>query len=667
MNDETLRSLRRLLPAADNPSLNLGATIKPTWRTPATATVRVPRASDDASGQASATLPLPGDRTLPRVDQTWPLEGHTAHREGQQPAGYDILGELGRGGIGIVYRARQRTLKREVALKRLQSAEAPLRQAFLAESMVTGELEHPNIVPVYALCEEPHGELWLVMKRIGGRTLAQLIADVPAPRDPKQVDRLLDVLLDVADALRFAHSRGVLHRDVKPVNVMVGTFGEVMLLDWGIAACFTDDAAAATSVPHVRDLDMISGTPLYMPPEMAEGRGTDCGPWTDVYLLGATLYEVITGTPPHRGSSLFDVLSDTSHGVRLTFPKDVPVELQQICRKATAHDPALRYQDVESFQADLRDYLENRESRALAALAEEGLERWRHESATGIDDATRPQMYRAISEVISSFQHACVLWPGNDAARAGEIEARHAWAGAALDNGDLGVASTAIDGVKDDRADALRRRIEAVGHDRRRTLRFARALGTGLIGAQFLLVAGLGVFGWLELRSFTQQEILEELRRLAPAAAAALEMVDEVNPESLDRVADALGAQSEFRLALLDVDGTLVADSDSEPGGPQPSPRSWTEVAAVLGGAAEAWSERLTDDGGAVLSLATRWQHVNGTDGVLVLTLPRNTLDGSLHTILVGGLLALVISFLIWSFLIRRVTRRLSLALSRVL
>jgi hypothetical protein len=275
-------------------------------------------------------------------------------------------------------------------------------------------------------------------------------------------------------------------------------------------------------------------------------------------------------------------------------------------------------------------------------------------------------MYRAISEVISSFQHACVLWPGNDAARGGEIVARRAWAEAALDNGDLGVAMTAIEGVRDATADALRSRIQTVGEERRRTLRFARWLGAGLIVAQLVLVAGLGVFGWLELRGFTRGEILEELRRLAPAASAALRMVDEVNPENLDQVADALGTQSEFRLVLLDVDGTVIADSETEPGQTPPSAGSWSEVRGVLGGSAEAWSERETERGD-VLALATRWQHVDGTAGVLVLTLPRNTLDGSLHTILVAGLAALVVAFLIWSFLIRRVTRRLSVALSRVL
>jgi serine/threonine protein kinase len=662
MNDATLQSLRRRIEAIDDPALNLGATIKPTIRSARSSTVRLPRAGEEVLGDL--TLPAGVTTTLRHGDARQRGAGDISPR---QPAGYDILGELGRGGIGIVYRARQQTLGREVALKRLQATDAPLRQAFLAESRVTGELEHPNIVPVYALCEEQPGDLWLVMKRIGGTTLAQLIRDARRAPDPQEIDRLLGVMLDVCDAARFAHSRGVLHRDIKPVNVMVGTFGEVMLLDWGIAARFTDDAAAAAEIPHVRDVDMIAGTPLYMPPEMAEARGEDCGPWTDVYLLGATLYEIITGRPPHHGNSLFDVISDATRGARLTFAADVPPELQQICRRALAHDPSSRYQDVDSLQRDLRDYLEHRQSRALAALADDGLTRWRNDAAAGIDEAKRPQMYRAISEVISSFQHACVLWPGNDAARAGEIVARRQWAEAALANGDLGVALTAIEGMTDPEATAVRVRVEAVSEDRRRTLRFARWLGAALIGAQFVLVVGLGVFAWLELRSFTRAEILEELRRLAPAAAAALEMVDEVNPASLDRVAEALDRESDFHVALVDVAGRVVADSESDAVTPPSAAPSWSEVAAVLAGAPEASSERVDERGREVLALARRWQHADGTDGVLVLTLPRETLDGSLHTILVSGLGALVVSFLIWSFVIRRVTRRLAVALSRVL
>jgi serine/threonine protein kinase len=627
-----------------SPALNLGATLKPR-----------PRPASPAGGTVTPT------DTLVRQSPTRDDAGALVPGSANQPAGYDILGELGRGGMGIVYRARQHALQREVAVKRLQSDDEFLRQLFVTESMVTGELEHPNIVPVYALCDEAESGLWLVMKRIGGRTLSQLISEVPEPRDPRAIDRLIDVVLDVADALRFAHSRGVLHRDIKPVNIMVGSFGEVMLLDWGVAASFGDEAPAV--IPHVRDQDMIAGTPLYMPPEMAEGRGADCGPWTDVYLLGATLYEVITGRPHRRGDTLMEVLTT---GEALPFADTVPAELQEICRRALTRDTASRYPDVESFQKDLREYLENRQSRALSSRAEDGLARWRAMIAAGIDDQNRPRVYRTISEVISSFQHAALLWPDNTAARQGEVSARLAWANAALDGGDIGVAINAIEGVKEVEASEIRRRITVIRNARKRTLRFARWLGAGLISGQLVLVAGLAVFGWIELGRFTHAEILEELRRLAPAAAAALAMVDEVNRDRLDEVADALGRESELHLLLLEKDGGTLADSDSESAGNLAAAQSWPEVNDVRRGVAESWAEHLDPLGRDVLSLARPWKHVDGAEAVLVLSLPRDTLDGPLHAVLVAGLTALVLSFLIWSFVVLRVSRRLSGSLAKI-
>jgi len=630
-----------------SPSLDLGATLKPRRRL---------EPSPGSTLTPSGTL-APDSGTVVRARTSSDRDGVS------QPAGYDILGELGRGGMGVVYRARQRTLQREVAVKRLQSDDPLFRRAFVTESMVTGELEHPNIVPVYALCEEPDGGLWLVMKRIGGRTLAELIAELPKPRDIRAIDRLIDVVLDVADALRFAHSRGVLHRDIKPVNIMVGSFGEVMLLDWGIAAAFGDRTPRV--LPHVRDMDAIAGTPLYMPPEMAEGRGADCGPWTDVYLLGATLYEVITGRPPRRGNTLVDVLTSTAgDGAPLEFPGEVPVELQAICRRALAPDIGSRYPDVESFQKDLREYLEHRQSRTLSARAEEGLVRWRALIANGIDDTNRPRVYRTISEVISSFQHASLLWPGNTAARQGELAARLAWANAALDGGDIGVAINAIEGVRDVEAAEIRRRITTVRQARRRALLMARWLGAGLITGQLLLIIGLAVFGWVELRRFTHDEILEELRRLAPAAAAALAMVDEITPDRLDEVADALGRETDLHLLLLERDGTTLADSDTETNAEPISAQSWPEVIAVRSGSPEAWAEHASPSGETVLSIARPWRHVDGgAEAVLVLSLPRNTLDGPLHAVLVAGLTALSLSFLIWSFVVLRISRRLSVSL----
>src|ERR1043166_2404686 len=209
MNDKALATLLARSPALDplDDALNLGATLKPHLRLVPSETPRDARnAEPEATPAPDPTLYSPrGTKGLadPRPSSTMPRAGGP-DKPIATPAGYDILGELGRGGMGIVYRARQLTLRREVAVKRLQSdQDAMMRRAFLTESMVTGELEHPNIVPVYALCEEEEGGLWLVMKRIGGRTLAELIAEAPMPRDTKSIDRLLDVLLGVADALRF--------------------------------------------------------------------------------------------------------------------------------------------------------------------------------------------------------------------------------------------------------------------------------------------------------------------------------------------------------------------------------------------------------------------------------------------------------------------------------
>jgi hypothetical protein len=173
------------------------------------------------------------------------------------------------------------------------------------------------------------------------------------------------------------------------------------------------------------------------------------------------------------------------------------------------------------------------------------------------------------------------------------------------------------------------------------------------------------VFGWVELKGFTQAEILEELRRIAPAAAAALAMVDEVNRDRLDEVADALGRDSELHVLLLEQDGSTLADSHSESAGGLAAAQSWPEVAAARRGVTDAWAEHPDPSGRDVLSLARPWRHVDGAEAVLVISLPRDTLDGPMHAVLVGGLTALLLSFLIWSFVVLRVSRKLAVSLGK--
>ncbi|HUP22170.1 MAG TPA: protein kinase [Thermoanaerobaculia bacterium] len=618
-----------------------------------------------------------------RVEAAGPSQSRNASISAQsaepppRAEGYQLIDVLGRGGMGVVYRARQPALGRDVAIKRLQQAAAPLRDAFLAESIVTGELEHPNVVPVYALCEESGGELWLVMKRIGGRTLAELLAETPPPRPRESpprsretIDRGIEILLDVGDALRFAHSRGILHRDVPPENVMVGAFGEVLLLDWGVAARFGgvpddppgdgDAPAVSGPVPHVRGLRQIAGTPRYMAPEQAMGRGDLLGPWTDVYLLGGVLLEILTGSPPHAGDTLMEALAAACRAEPPQLGPEIPADLQAVCRTALSRDPEDRYRDVESFQGALRDYLEHRESRTLTEHADRGLEQWRAEVGRGVPPDDRARRYASVGEAIASFQHARLLWVENEPARQGESRARQEWAQLALDAGDLGVAETAIEGLGSE-ADSLRARIADERSERRRTLRFVRWLGGGLVALQALLVAALAWFGTWEVERFTHREIVEQLERLSRAVGAALAGVEAAHPEALDDVADALGRAEGLRIELIGPDGHQLAHSHEDQSGVSPTAAQPVVQRVLAGG-----------EGGVMelpgaLALVRPWRHEDGPTGALITALPRDVLDGPLHAVLVGGLAALVVSFLLFSLVVVRLGRRLTASLDRVL
>ena len=196
---------------------------------------------------------------------------------------------LGQGGMGTVHLARQVALGRDVALKQIQSRyrqDSTVKDEFLTEAVLTGKLEHPNIVPVYEVGSSPDGDLFYSMKNIQGQAWDDSIASL-------SLDENLNILLDVCDAVAFAHSEGVLHRDLKPQNIMIGGFGEVLVLDWGLAVVLESDGEVATTA---------GGTPAYMAPEMINPPFR-VGRHSDVYLLGALLCKVLTGAAPHAGRS----------------------------------------------------------------------------------------------------------------------------------------------------------------------------------------------------------------------------------------------------------------------------------------------------------------------------------------------------------------------------
>ncbi|MEY4513315.1 MAG: hypothetical protein RLZZ450_5437 [Pseudomonadota bacterium] len=267
---------------------------------------------------------------------------------GELDPDYQISGQLGRGGMAVVWLAQQVPLAREVAIKRaLDPSDMEASLLLLREAMITGQLEHPNIVPVHALIGDSHGPA-VVMKRLSGDTWDELIR-----RGELSLERQLDIFGQVLNAVSFAHSRGVIHRDIKPSNVMIGDFGEVYLLDWGVSRRLSDSPS-----------DAIVGTPGYMAPEMAEGLADER---TDVFLLGATLHEVLTGEPRHRGESALEVLYAAMNVEPHAYAESVPDELAAITNRACARAPDERFASA----ADLRDALATfREHRAANTLSD---------------------------------------------------------------------------------------------------------------------------------------------------------------------------------------------------------------------------------------------------------------------------------------------------------
>ena len=304
---------------------------------------------------------------------------------------FRILRPHAAGGLGEVSVAEDRQLNREVALKEIRRrfADDPAsRIRFLLEAEITGGLEHPGIVPVYGLGSHPDGRPFYAMRFIRGDSLKEAIDRFHGARAPGatpdyagvEFRGLLGRFVDVCQAIAYAHSRGVLHRDLKPGNVMLGKYGETLVVDWGLARPAGGDAGAVAGVESPlrpasasgHDLTVAGsaiGTPAYMPPEQAAGKLDTLGPHSDVYSLGATLYCILTGRPPVVGESAGGVLDAVRKGdiprPRSLLPA-IPASLEAICLKALALEPSARYRSAAELAADVE-----------RALADEPVTAWR--------------------------------------------------------------------------------------------------------------------------------------------------------------------------------------------------------------------------------------------------------------------------------------------------
>lgn len=394
---------------------------------------------------------------------------------------YEVLGEIGKGGMGEVRRVHDRDLKRTMAMKiirreMLQNPEAVAR--FVEEAQATAQLDHPGIVPVHELGKLADGRLYFTMKEVQGDTFGTVIKALHHVSDASgwgviegwTFRRAVDAFHAACEAVAYAHSRGVIHRDIKPANIMVGSFGEVQVMDWGLAKVgagrpdpFSELGVVVTDRSADREqatlVGTVAGTPWYMAPEQARGQVHRLGPPADVYALGAVLYTLLCGRPPYEGKDGAQVLQQvttsfyTPLSQRETPP--LPPGLVEICEQAMRRDDQERYPTAKELADALAEWLDGDRKKAQARSVVE--------RAQGLG----PRVEGWRQEAADLRSRARALLDGVEAWRPAESK-QQAWA-------------------LEDRAEALERRVEREKLEVTQTLRAALTIAPDLARAHALL------------------------------------------------------------------------------------------------------------------------------------------------------------------------------------
>jgi serine/threonine-protein kinase len=363
---------------------------------------------------ATVTLSLP--RSAARTTTDLPRLSIQDEPEQSDTQAQLVLGPvLGKGGMGIVHSARQPLLNRDVAIKQLlPGASENAGAALMREAQFMGSLEHPNIVPVHDLGAGAEGSPVLVMKRIDGVPWQDLIEYPEHPswtglkdRADDPLGRNISVMLDLCRAVRWAHGRGVVHRDLKPDNVLIGNDGEVYLGDWGVAG-----QAGEIS-------NSVVGTPAYMAPEMLDRTAT-IDPQMDVYLLGSCLHQLLTGTHRHEGTTLEAIFESIHDSGPVTLGPEVPVELAELCQRSTSWDPAERPAGVTQFADALRSWQRHREADRLVRAAAKRAEHLGELLSKQEPDPVA--VLTTAAEVRFGFRQALEGWPEHPTARKELVE-----------------------------------------------------------------------------------------------------------------------------------------------------------------------------------------------------------------------------------------------------
>ncbi|MCA9127159.1 MAG: protein kinase [Planctomycetales bacterium] len=466
-------------------------------------------------------------------------------------ADYDLTGFLGQGGMGVVLKARQRAIGRDVAIKMIQPSKGQTsastraqQKKFFYEAQITGMLDHPNIVPIYELGNS-NDILFYSMKMIIGKEWKEVIKE-------KSLDENLDILMKVADAMAFAHERGVIHRDLKPENVMLGPFGEVLVTDWGCAVDLTRNERFTGA-----------GSPPWMAPEMAEHDISRIGPKSDVYLLGAILYQIIAGHPPHPGRTVFECIQAAQKNVRIDVEvSDAYKPLMDIAYRATATSPDERYDTTADLQEAIREYRQHAESILLS-----------DRSKALLEQARETKDYERFSRTVFGFQDAKDLWPENQAAITGLLDARLAYGQCALDKGDYDLCLQTLDRsipaeneiyVKAERA----KKVALERESRFRTLRraFAAVIMFAIVG-----LTGLSLYAFAQRgeaiaqRDIAEEKSIEAENNAKEAEKNAKEAADNAAAELEQRIkADASAKAAAIAQGEAEANAKLAKDNEDK-------------------------------------------------------------------------------------------------------
>ncbi|MGB0588638.1 MAG: protein kinase domain-containing protein [Myxococcota bacterium] len=327
--------------------------------------------------------------------------------------------EIGRGGLAVVRSATQRSLGRDVAVKQAMADDPGAAYRLVREARILAALDHPNIVPVHMLGVDDGDKPLMVMKRVDGTRWREYVDADGGLRSPEEGDVLewhLRVLMAVCQVAQYAHAYGIIHRDLKLENIMIGSLGEVYVVDWDLALAV--DPTLPVDIPLAEHEVEVLGTPEYMAPEMALVNAHELGPRTDVYLLGACLHTLLTGGARHEGDTVIARIYAAARSEAFEYAEGIPAELAAIANRATSADPRDRYSSADGFRNALVEFLAHRASLRLSAAAHSRLAALEGLLGT-VDPSDAYHLQLLVGECRFGFRQALDEWPDNPDAAAG--------------------------------------------------------------------------------------------------------------------------------------------------------------------------------------------------------------------------------------------------------